>query len=106
MWLRKFDPPRRTVNIDWRELIISAINQNFGFVDTEVHLVQSVTSNALQLREESSGFNNLLSEITKQMKGTRLNACFEKGIEKSKLAFFNHKNYKKLGIKSLYNIKI
>ena len=107
MWLRKFDERRPTVNIDWRERIFSAINQTFGFVDREEHLVQSDTwiigtSNALQLREESSGFNSLLYEIFKRMRSTRLNVCFEKGIEKSKLAFFNHKNYKKLRIKSLY----
>ena len=65
MWLRKFDQRRPIVNIDSRERIISAINQKFVFVGTEEHLVQSDTwiigtSNALQLREESSGFNNLL----------------------------------------------
>ena len=86
MWLRKFDKLRRTVNIDWRERIISAINQTLGFVGTEEHLVKMGTciigtSNALQPREESSGFNNHLWEIFKQKRLTTLNACFEKGIE-------------------------
>ena len=108
MWLRKFDfdLPIPTLNIVWRKLTITAIIQKFGFVGTEVYLVRSVTSIngtliAFQPRDESSGFNNLLLEILKQMRCTRAYACFEKGIEKSKLAFFNDKNYKKLWIKSI-----
>ena len=88
IWLRKLDlAPRITAHIATQ--IIRATNQMSAYVGTEVYLEQLSSWTALQHREDSSDSRNLLLETNKIMKGTRLNTCFKKENEKSKLAFFN-----------------